>query len=64
MSFQQGLSGLNAAAKGLDVVSNNLANSSTVGFKSASAHFADVYANSLTGAGAAQVTATFTMTHD
>lgn len=54
MAFQQGLSGLNAASKGLDVTSNNIANSSTVGFKSASAHFADVYASSLSGGGAAQ----------
>ena len=55
MSFQQGLSGLNAASKGLDAVSNNVANSSTVGFKSAETHFADVYANSLSGGGASQV---------
>jgi flagellar hook protein FlgE len=47
MSFEQGLSGLNAAAKDLDVVGNNVANSSTVGFKSGAAHFADVYANTL-----------------
>lgn len=49
MSFQQGLSGLNGAAKSLDVIGNNIANASTVGFKSASAQFADVYANSLVG---------------
>ena len=55
MAFQQGLSGLNAASKALDVTSNNVANSSTVGFKSASAHFADVFANSLNGSGAAPV---------
>ena len=55
MAFQQGLSGLYAASKALDVTSNNVANSATVGFKSASAHFSDVYANSLSGAGAAQV---------
>lgn len=55
MSFQQGLSGLNAAAKQLDVVGNNVANSSTVGFKQARAEFADVYAASLTGAGGSQV---------
>ena len=54
MSFQQGLSGLNSAAKGLDVVSNNIANANTVGFKSAETHFADVFANSLSGGGAAQ----------
>ncbi len=54
MSFQQGLSGLNASAKALDVVSNNIANANTVGFKSAATHFADVFANSLSGGGAAQ----------
>ena len=55
MSFQQGLSGLNAAAKNLDVIGNNVANSGTVGFKQSQAQFADVYANSLTGAGGSQV---------
>jgi flagellar hook protein FlgE len=55
MSFQQGLSGLNAASKGLDVVGNNVANASSVGFKSSSAHFADVYANSLGGAGGSNI---------
>ncbi len=55
MSFQQGLSGLNAAAKNLDVIGNNVANSSTVGFKQSQAQFADVYANSLTGAGGSSV---------
>jgi flagellar hook protein FlgE len=51
MSFQQGLSGLNGAAKSLDVIGNNIANASTVGFKGGQAQFADVYANSLNGAG-------------
>lgn len=55
MSFQQGLSGLNAAAKQLDVIGNNVANTSTVGFKSSQIQFADVYANSLTGSGASQI---------
>ena len=55
MSFQQGLSGLNAAAKNLDVIGNNVANSNTVGFKQSTAQFADVYANSLAGAGGLQV---------
>ena len=55
MSFQQGLSGLNAAAKNLDVIGNNVSNASTVGFKQSQAQFADVYANSLTGAGGSQV---------
>lgn len=51
MGFQQGLSGLNAASKSLDVIGNNIANANTVGFKAAQAQFADVYANSLSGAG-------------
>ena len=55
MAFQQGLSGLNTSAKALDVTGNNIANSSTVGFKVGQAHFGDVYANSLAGGGAGQV---------
>lgn len=55
MSFQQGLSGLNASSKALDVTGNNVANAGTVGFKSAAAHFSDVYAASLSGGGASQV---------
>ncbi len=55
MSFQQGLSGLNAAAKNLDAIGNNVANANTVGFKQSQAQFADVYATSLTGAGGSQV---------
>lgn len=55
MSFQQGLSGLNAASRNLDVIGNNVANANTVGAKIARAEFADVYANSLQGAGASPV---------
>ncbi|MDP2788324.1 MAG: flagellar hook protein FlgE [Pseudomonadota bacterium] len=51
MGFQQGLSGLNAASKNLDVISNNIANVGTVGFKSSRAEFADVYATATFGAG-------------
>lgn len=50
MSFQQGLSGLNAATRNLEVIGNNVANSNTVGFKSSRAQFADVYAVSVAGA--------------
>jgi flagellar hook protein FlgE len=55
MSFQQGLSGLNAASKNLEVIGNNVSNASTVGFKQSEAIFSDVYANSLTGSGASQI---------
>ncbi|HTD05380.1 flagellar hook protein FlgE [Undibacterium sp.] len=54
MGFGQGLSGLNASSKQLDVIGNNIANAQTVGFKAGQAQFADVYANSLNGAGAGQ----------
>jgi len=47
MSFQQGLSGLNASAASLNVIGNNVANVATVGFKRADAHFSDLYAASL-----------------
>jgi flagellar hook protein FlgE len=49
MAFQQGLSGLDASSKSLDVIGNNIANSSTVGFKDSQAQFADIYATSLNG---------------
>ena len=55
MSFQQGLSGLDAESRNLEVIGNNIANVDTAGFKQARAEFADVYASSLTGAGASQV---------
>ena len=55
MSFQQGLSGLNAAAKNLDVIGNNVANSNTAGFKQGVATFGDVFAASLGGGGGTQV---------
>src|SRR5574340_496342 len=55
MGFQTGLSGLNASSKNLDVIGNNVANSSTVGFKASQAQFADVFAASLAGAGASQI---------
>lgn len=55
MGFQQGLSGLNISSKNLDVIGNNIANSSTVGFKASQAQFADVFAASLSGAGGSPV---------
>jgi flagellar hook-basal body protein len=37
------VSGINAASKGLGVISNNLANAQTVGFKSSRAEFSDMF---------------------
>jgi flagellar hook protein FlgE len=55
MGFQSGLSGLNASAKNIDIIGNNVANANTVGFKSSRAIFADVFASSLAGGGAGNV---------
>jgi len=51
MGFAQGVSGLNASAGNLDVIGNNIANSGTIGFKSGSVQFSDVYAGSRVGLG-------------
>ena len=49
MAFTTALSGVNAAQSDLDVISNNIANSSTTGFKTGRAEFGDMYAQSLLG---------------
>ncbi|HEX4583977.1 MAG TPA: flagellar hook protein FlgE [Burkholderiaceae bacterium] len=51
MSFEQALSGLNAASQNLDAIGNNIANASTIGFKDGRAEFADVFAASLASSG-------------
>ena len=55
MSFEQGLSGLNAASQNLDVIGNNVANANTYGSKSSRVEFADVYAAAVNGSGTNQV---------
>jgi flagellar hook protein FlgE len=52
MSFQQGLSGLNASSQNLDIIGHNIANANTTGMKSSRAEFAELYASSLGGTGA------------
>lgn len=47
MGFQHALSGLNAASKNLDVIGHNVANSSTTGFKSSRADFAEMVASAI-----------------
>ena len=51
MGFQQGLSGLNASSKNLDVIGHNIANSGTVGFKASRTEFAAMVANAIGTAG-------------
>lgn len=52
MSFNTALSGIRAANTDLQVTGNNIANASTVGFKSSRAEFGDVYTSTLLGGGA------------
>jgi len=53
MAFQQGLSGLNAASRNLDVIGNNIANVNTTGMKASRAEFSDLYASNLGSGGSA-----------
>lgn len=48
-SFNVGVSGLSAMGQGLSVISDNIANASTTGYKSSRAEFQDVLASSLKG---------------
>ncbi len=50
MSFQTGLSGLNASSRSLDVIGNNIANANTAGMKTSRAEFSNLVASSI-GAG-------------
>ncbi len=54
MSFNIGLSGLNAAQEEINVSGNNIANASTVGFKKSRTEFGDVFAASVLGGGGNQ----------
>jgi len=47
MSFQTGLAGLNASAKNLGVIGNNIANANTVGAKSSRAEFSAIVSSAI-----------------
>ena len=51
MSFSTSLSGVNAAQQTMDVVSNNIVNAGTIGFKKGETEFAEIYASSLQDSG-------------
>ena len=53
--FNTAITGLKAASTMLDVTGNNIANSSTVGFKGSRTEFADIYASSVVGAGSSNI---------
>lgn len=48
-SLYAGISGLNASAKQLDVIGNNIANVNTVGFRAGKIQFADILSQSMSG---------------
>ncbi len=54
MSFDQAISGLNASQTNLDLIGNNVANANTVGYKTATAEFSDVYAATISNQGLVQ----------
>jgi flagellar hook protein FlgE len=49
MAFQTALSGINSASAELNVISNNVANASTTGFKKSTIQFSDIFATSNLG---------------
>jgi flagellar hook protein FlgE len=50
MSFQTGLSGLNASSRSLDVIGNNIANANTTGMKASRAEFSGLVSAALSSA--------------
>lgn len=54
--FNTAITGIKAATTSLDVIGNNIANAGTVGFKSSTAHFGDIYTSAVVGAGSSNVT--------
>ena len=55
MAFDTAVSGIKASSADLSIIGNNIANSSTAGFKASTAQFSDVFATSLLGSGANQI---------
>ncbi|MEH6470261.1 MAG: flagellar hook-basal body complex protein [Halopseudomonas sp.] len=53
MAFSTAITGLKASTAELDVTGNNIANSSTVGFKSGRTEFADIFSTVAVGSGSA-----------
>lgn len=53
--FSTAITGIQAASKDLDVIGNNIANASTVGFKSSRTEFGDIYASAVVGSGTSNI---------
>ena len=54
MAFDTSVSGILAASSNLGIIGNNIANGSTVGFKSSTGEFKDIYSQSLSGSSIGQ----------
>ena len=64
MAFDTSVSGIQAASSNLSIIGNNIANSSTVGFKSSTGEFTDIYSQSLSGSSIGQgVALTLSLIH-
>ncbi|HBD12938.1 MAG TPA: flagellar hook protein FlgE [Porticoccaceae bacterium] len=55
MAFDTAISGIKASTADLNIIGNNVANSSTTGFKSSRGEFSDIYATSSLGVGSESV---------
>lgn len=53
MGLNSSISGINAAQQEMSVISNNIVNAGTIGFKKGEAEFAEIYSSSVNQAGAA-----------
>lgn len=51
MAFNASISGINAAQQEMSVISNNIVNAGTIGFKKGEAEFAELFSSSMQGAG-------------
>ena len=60
MAFDTSVSGIQAASSNLSIIGNNIANSSTVGFKSSTGEFTDIYSQSLSGSSIGQGAVSYT----
>ena len=50
MAFNASISGINAAQQEMSVISNNIVNAGTVGFKKGEAEFAELFSSSMQSA--------------
>lgn len=62
--FNTAVTGIKATTTALDVAGNNIANASTIGFKSTRAEFSDIYATQVVGAGSSNISGSGVLVSD